>query len=214
MAIHHHIYHHRNLPAIVMRVSYVGAIVPFTPQLKKEYERLFTTQVIKSDKLVDLNNAVQKIVAGKPRYSTVSSHTGVPWYVIGVIHYMECSNNFACHLHNGDPLTGRTVNAPAHRPIKGMPPFKWEDSAVDALAGFKGWTDWGIAGTLYRLELYNGFGSRNHGVATPYLWGGTTFYTKGKYVADDKWNAAAVSSQIGAAAILHRMHKLGLIQIL
>lgn len=196
-----------------MQVTYIGAIVPFTLQLRKEYERLFTTQTIRPGKLAELDSIVKKIVAGKPRYLAVSSHTGVPWYVIGAIHSMECNNNFACHLHNGDPLTGRTVNAPARRPTEGVPPFKWEDSAVDALTDLKGWTDWSIAGMLYRLELYNGFGSRNHGVATPYLWGGTTFYTKGKYVSDGKWNAEAVSSQIGAAAILFRMNKQGLIKL-
>ena len=69
----------------------------------------------------------------KPRYDQVANATGVPWYVIGIIHEMEGGLNFTTHLHNGDPLTRRTVQVPAGRPPTGMPPFQWEESAIDAL---------------------------------------------------------------------------------
>jgi lysozyme family protein len=188
--------------------------VPLTEQLRKEYDRLYTTIVIKPNRAVQLDRSIKMIVAGKPRYEQVSQRTGVPWPLIGVIHCLECDCNFNCHLHNGDPLNRRTVNAPKNRPVHGNPPFKWEDSAVDALQfqELNKWTDWSISGSLYKLELYNGFGSRNHGVATPYLWGGTTFYTKGKYILDGKWDVNAISAQIGGAAILYKMNKMGLIK--
>ena len=37
------------------------------------------------------------------RYDQVANATGVPWYVIGIIHEMEGGLNFTTHLHNGDP---------------------------------------------------------------------------------------------------------------
>ena len=57
----------------------------------------------------------------------------MPWYVVGLIHTMESSGNFAAHLHNGDPLSARTTHVPAGRPKAGAPPFTWEESATDAL---------------------------------------------------------------------------------
>jgi len=59
-----------------------------------------------------------------------------------------------------------------------------------------------LARTLYRMEAYNGFGSRRKGINTPYLWAFSNHYTKGKYVADGKWNPDYVSTQCGGAVML------------
>jgi lysozyme family protein len=45
----------------------------------------------------------------------------VPWYLVGIIHYRECSLYFSRHLHNGEPLTERTRRVPAGRPASGGP---------------------------------------------------------------------------------------------
>lgn len=206
-------YKHHRVFSVVMQVEPKRGIVPLTEQLKKEYTRLYITQTLRPEKVEEIESVINKIIAGKPRYMAVSQKTLVPWFLIGIIHYLEGNCNFARHLHNGDPLTSRTVNAPAGRPVKGNPPFSWEESAIDSLhfQEWDSWRDWSIPGTLYKLELYNGFGSRRHGVATPYLWAGTTFYIKGKYVLDGKWNANKVSDQIGAATLLYQMSRRKLI---
>jgi lysozyme family protein len=215
VAIQHFTHHHKqhSPPAIIIKVNCEDIPVPLTDALRREYNRFYSTLVIKPNKVADVDNTIKRILIGKPRYIEVSKRTGVPWEIIGVIHHLECDCNFNCHLHNGDPLARRTVNAPKNRPVAGFPPFKWEDSAVDALQfqELHKWKDWSVSGTLYKLELYNGFGSRNHGVASPYLWGGTTFYTKGKYILDSKWDANAISAQIGASAVLYKMSKDALI---
>jgi lysozyme family protein len=114
-------------------------------------------------------------------------------------------------LHNGDSLKKRTVNEPSGRPladpIKGWQVgYTWEESAVDALTmkEFNRVKDWSLAAQLWQLERYNGVGYRKYHpeVLTPYLWSGTNHYNKGKYVADGKWDANAVSAQIGIAALL------------
>jgi len=114
--------------------------------------------------------------------------------------------NFECHLHNGDPLTGRTVRVPVGRPILGSPPFSWEDSAEDALQLRKvdQWKDWTIEGMLYQIEGYNGWGYRMHHpeVLSPYLWGFSNHYIKGKYVSDGSWDENAVSKQCGAVVLV------------
>jgi hypothetical protein len=56
-----------------------------------------------------INAAAEKIAANRARYEVVSKATGVPWDVIGVIHYRESSNHFAGVLHNGSHVTNTYV---------------------------------------------------------------------------------------------------------
>ncbi|HMG09389.1 MAG TPA: hypothetical protein VK609_12805 [Mucilaginibacter sp.] len=141
---------------------------------------------------------------------------GIPWYFIACVHYMECSFSFNKHLHNGDPLTGYTVQVPANRPKVGHgPPFTFEESAIDALKLMKydKVTNWSLPFILQKLEGYNGFGYSKRGIHSPYLWSFSNQYTKGKYVKDGVFNADAVSQQLGAAVILKRMEDRALISI-
>lgn len=183
--------------------------VPLSEALRREYENLFNTCVIRSERGKELDALVAKLQANKPRYLKVSGAAGIPWGFVAVIHNMEASLNFTKHLHNGDPLTGRTVQVPAGRPKDGNPPFTWEESASDALTlkRLGAETDWSLAGTLYQLERYNGFGYRLHHahVLSPYLWSFSNHYQSGKYVADGTWSDTAVSKQSGAAVLLRRM---------
>jgi len=179
--------------------------ITLTPKLKQEYEELFDSCVTKEAKRAAVDAIVKKIVANRPGYEAVQSRTKVPWYVVAVIHSMEGSLNFKTHLHNGDPLTAKTVHVPKGRP-PGTPPFQWEDSAVDALA-FDNMTavkKWNLATALFKLEGFNGFGYRTKHpeVLTPYLWSFSNHYQKGKFVADGKFDPTAVSKQCGAAVIL------------
>ncbi|HXH11875.1 MAG TPA: hypothetical protein VNP04_19190 [Alphaproteobacteria bacterium] len=180
--------------------------------LRSEYEACFQAMAVRPEYQGKVEWHVEMLLKYQPRYRAVSARAGgVPWAMIGVIHAMECGFNFAGHLHNGDPLTGRTKNVPRNRPQTGTPPFAWEDSAVDALTvdGSVGVTDWSIPHMLYLLEKYNGFGYRRKGLPTPYLWSFSTLYEKGKYVADGRFDPEAVSKQCGAAVMLHALMKRG-----
>ena len=83
---------------------------------------------------------------GRRRYERVGDALGIPWWFVGVIHGLESAFEFSCHLHNGDPLTDKTVRAPRGRPASGEPPFEWEESAEDALClkRLQGQRDWSI----------------------------------------------------------------------
>jgi len=181
--------------------------ITYNPQMQSEYQRLFDTCVITPDKYGEIDAALNQILKGRAEYEALGSKLNIPWYFIGIIHYLEGNANFKTHLHNGDPLTARTVNDPKGRPKTGNPPFTWQDSATDALLQKKldQWTDWSIPGILYRLEGYNGYGYRQFNINTPYLWSYSNQYTKGKYVRDSEFSATAVSKQCGAAVILRRM---------
>ena len=175
--------------------------------LRNEYHQLFNTCLIPQKNYSAIDGCVDRILAGRPRYEAVSARTGVPWYFIGVLHMMECSGRFDGHLHNGDPLTARTVQVPAGFPKSSKPPYTWEASAEDALRLKKldQWTDWSIPAMLYKMEEYNGFGYQRRGVRSPYLWSYSNHYAKGKFVKDGLFDPNAVSKQIGGAVILRRL---------
>lgn len=183
--------------------------IEFTNTLQKNYEDLYACTKIRPDKLANVDKIADKIVKEKARYQAVGEPLGIPWYVIGIIHNMECGQRFSQHLHNGDPLTGKTVKVPEGRPRIGQPPFSWEESATDALRckNLDKVNDWSLSRILYELERYNGWGYRlyHSHVNSPYLWSYSNHYIKGKYIADNQWSDAAVSQQMGAATLLQRL---------
>lgn len=192
------------------------ARVVLTPALRGEYAHLFDSCRIRPERGDDVESLVKQLLNNQPRYEKVAEALGIPWSFIAMIHNMESSQSFHKHLHNGDPLTARTVQQPPGRPKNGSPPFTWEQSAADALQlkRLGADTDWSLAGTLYQLERYNGFGYRLYHphVLSPYLWGFSNHYSSGKYVADGTWSDSAVSKQCGAAVLLRRMAERGLVE--
>ena len=180
--------------------------------LKPEYAQLFQSALVRPEHKESTDWYLVMMQKSKARYQPVSENTGVPWHFIAVCHALESSFNFRAHLHNGDfPLSARTRQVPAGRPAKWLPPSDWESSARDALRllGFAGQKDWSLERTLYRLEAFNGFGYRPHGVASPYLWSFSNHYDRGKYTADRKWSASAKSQQCGAAVMLRLLTDAG-----
>ena len=177
------------------------------------YKELFRTMIINSDRKSEAERCSDIIIKNRSRYEFVEKSTKVPWYVVGIIHYLESGFSFNKHLHNGDPLTSRTKNYPPNRPVNGNPPFTWEESAIDALNMKKRPSVWNIETTLEYLEKYNGLGYRKKGIYSPYLWSATNHYVKGKYVSDGRFNPDAVSKQIGGAAILLILIKRDIVKL-
>lgn len=186
-----------------------------TSALRAEYQQLFDSCQIRPERQAEVDAAAERALGQRARYEAVAQPLGVPWYVVAVVHSLEASARFDTHLHNGDPLTARTVHVPANRPPTGTPPFSWEASATDALqmARYDRWGDWSVPGILFKWESYNGWGYRNHHpeVKSPYLWSFTHHYLRGKYVADGTFSAPAVSKQVGAAALLRRLAEKGVL---
>jgi lysozyme family protein len=77
--------------------------VSFSESLRNEYENLFNTCVIRSERVQAVDALVAKLQANKTRYQNVSATLGIPWGFVAVIHNMEASLNFTKHLHSGDP---------------------------------------------------------------------------------------------------------------
>ena len=175
-------------------------------KLLEKLETMFYSCAIASGKWgVKAENIAYNIEHNFYRYKEVSEKTGVPVEVIGAIHSLESDLDFRTVLHNGERIIGK--NRKTRLVPKGRGPFEtWEEAAIDALKMKKNIMPkkWAIGETLNFLEKFNGLGYRKYhkDVNSPYLWSGTTCYTKGKYVADGKFSPTAVSKQVGAVAIL------------
>ncbi|HZP78540.1 MAG TPA: hypothetical protein VFB45_20515 [Pseudolabrys sp.] len=192
---------------------------PYTPALKSEYADLFQRAKITASATPELTRAARFITSdsAKARYQEVESDTGVPWYVIGALHYREANLNFMGHLHNGDFLLAQTVHVPAKRPPKPWPPANvsdprqlWRLSAKDALTDITRIVhDWKLQRMCYAFEAYNGFGCRDHGIKSPYLWNYTNWYTRGGFPTDHHFDPNYQSKQAGVVAIINELKKFG-----
>jgi lysozyme family protein len=174
--------------------------------LSAENEQLFSQAIIDPSRMSELERTVDLIKANKARYQTVEAATGVPWFIVALVHFAETAGSFATHLHNGDPLSSRTVHVPIGRPAEGNPPFSWEDSAIDAVR-LQGWQNepggFSTVGVLlFRLEGFDGYGYHSRNVRSPFIWACTNLYISGKYVADHVFDPNVKQKNCGLAALL------------
>ena len=197
-----------------------SAIIPIMTEQQKR-KGLFDTMAInknivdKNGKIIVANvpsiidKKVYSIIKNKDYYQSISGvfPTPIKWFHIGLIHEMECSQNFNCYLGNGQPLNKRTTIVPV-----GRGPFSsFKDGAIDAIKydRLDKVTDWGIGNALYIFEGFNGYGySLYKGINSPYIWSGSNQYTSGKYVSDGVYDKDAVSGQIGIALLYKRLLEL------
>lgn len=190
------------LPAISSQTAF--------PRIAAEYLLLFDACRALAERQPQIEAHERKIRQGAMRYGALGERLGIPWFFIGIVHSLECACDFKLHLHNGDPLSGRTRRVPAGRPAAGQPPFTWEHSAEDALRmkGYVDQPDWSVAAMLFRWETFNGMGYRVRGLASPYLWSFSNLYERGLFVEDHVFDPAARSKQCGAAILLKRLQAL------
>ncbi len=156
----------------------------------------------------ELHPVARWLVAAKDRYLPIAAKTGVPWYVIAVIHEREASQRFDRQLGQGDPLNAKSVHDP-----KGRGPFSsFEAGAIDALVSCPPyaarWRDWSAGGTMTLLEQYNGLGYAARAVASPYVWSGTDQYKSGKYIRDHVYDPSVIDKQLGCAGLILAMMDL------
>lgn len=174
---------------------------------KSLQEQRWNEATTRVEKQSEVRWICKKIERNKDRYQGLEKSTGVKWEIIACLHNMECGLRFDEHLHNGDSLTKRTWEEPKGRPKTGNPPFTFEYSAIDALQydhmDKVNWKD--LNASLNAMEGYNGWGSRAHGIPSPYLYAGTNIEKPGKYIRDHVWSSTAVSSQIGIVPLLKEL---------
>ena len=163
---------------------------------------------LSSFQMTEVQYFVSNWEKNRRRYERVAAQTNMPAELIAALHWRESSGNFNTYLHQGDPLGKPAVNWPNNIPVF----HKWEDAAIHALGMKENFqedlgvsadtTDAALMG-LY-AEGFNGFGYRKtrDKVNTPYVYSGTSAYSKGKFVSDGYFSKSTVDQQVGVLPLL------------
>ena len=188
------------------------------PALIARNEALWAKAKILPNRLTEVQKVAARLCAptAKARYQEITNATGVPWFIIAVIHEREASQDFTKQLGQGDPL-----NQPSRHVPRGRGPFfnhpndpplqdAFYRGAIDALENCPPyaarWKDWSAGGCLTLTTLYNGTGYEDfHHENSPYDWGATDQEQRGKYVGDGNFDLNAWDTQVGCAAMLKAM---------
>jgi lysozyme family protein len=175
------------------------------------YAKQWNRMTIKANRVNEFTGYAKQLLAHKDRYVSVEKQTGVPWWLIAVLHLRESNANFGTYLGNGQSLKRRTTIVP-----KGRGPFSepnaFEKGAVDALRldGLINVKDWRIEKALFWTETFNGWGYANMrpSMPSPYVFGGTNIQQPGKFIADHVFSKRVMDPQPGTAPILQMLAKL------
>jgi lysozyme family protein len=178
--------------------------------IESEYLSLWNSMAVRPERAKEVASLAATIAGARTRYEAVAGGFAnhLPWFVVGVLHAMECNCSFKQHLHNGDPLSTRTVRHPKNQPPAWDPSWPWERSAEDAVRvdGLDKVRGWSLARILFTFEHFNGLGPRRKfGRAAAYLWSYSNHYVRGKYVGEGLWDPEATSKQAGAAVLLKQL---------
>lgn len=164
--------------------------------LESDYQHRL--EVMKPTKLRAAKATAARLLKNRDRFLALQAQCGVP--ALWVMPVWDRENpNFNTYLGNGDALSKPTRHVPV-----GRGPFdSWEAGATDALT-FDHVTQcpvWDWEHACWEWEKYNGFGVREHGRASGYLWSGTDQYVGGKYVADGVWSRGTWDTQLGCIIV-------------
>ena len=151
---------------------------------------------------VEMDKFVENFNKNSEKYKEVEEVTGVPAELIAAIHWRESSGDFNTYLHNGQKLGSTTTVAPM-----GIYFEDWTEAAIHAMKSHKPQIiEVGNIETWFEYaEAYNGYGYRNIGVSSPYVWSGSDKYTCGKFIADGTYDDNYKDKQIGVAVLIKEL---------
>lgn len=175
--------------------------------MRREYNELLSTAKIQDDQLGIVRASGKFILDNRQRFIDVAREIGCPWCFVGILSVMEAGHSFKGWLANGNPLTGKTYDVPEGLEVPGKnPPYDWAEAAIVSLRlkKFQEINLWDKLVMLLNFELWNGYGYRNKGHKSQYLWASTQYEEPGRYVEDgpEGWSETALSDQAGCAALM------------
>lgn len=169
-----------------------------------EYKELWDKAIFLPNWEEIIDTTCKRLLELKKAYD---SFAGIDWKLLAVLHMRECNNNFDRQILNGERWEKVTTLVP-----RGVGPFEsWRDSTWYAIVhhGMNGIDFADITQVLAFMEGWNGWGYHAKGKQSPYLWSGTQLGVgTGKYVADGKYDPAAIDKQLGAATAYMQLIKL------
>lgn len=178
---------------------------PFT-NLKPEYSQLLSVMTVRPECRKAIDDAAARVLSFRRNFESVRAAIGVPVIFSGPSFLREADLDFSLSPAQGDPWRRVSKHVP-----RGLGPYRsWQDAAVAAYrvngidkVGDGNWT-WELE--CFYAEALNGFGYRDeHRMHSPYLWAGTNIQTRGKYVADGKFDPEHMDEQVGVIPLAKRL---------
>jgi lysozyme family protein len=183
--------------------------------LRPEYERRLAS--LKVTRRSEVNRVAEKLCSDDvlEHYLPVAAATNVPVIFQAATFERESSTDFRCSPAQGDPWKLISTHVP-----RGRGPYKsWIQCAIDSYERERvgvlapGVTRWDAAYFCWKVEAFNGFGPRNHGRPSGYIYAGTDQYDPptgpgGKYASDGVWVPGMVDKQLGALPVALAMIRL------
>jgi len=169
-----------------------------------EYRRYFDAINPSDSFKYQINTCIERIMWGRNQYLAVEAETGVPWVFVALIHEMECDCDFSRQILNGQKIDEMTTIEP-----KGHGPWRfWNTSAIEGVQRYSLIKNWSVGEIGYYLEKHNGFGYRNAGLLSPYLFSGCQWgIDLGLYTKDGTYDPLKESLQAGAYVLLSELIK-------
>lgn len=145
-------------------------------------------------------------------FRPVQQELGIPMVWMICSFERESGMDFSRSPAQGDRWDRVSVNVP-----RGAGPFKsFTESAIwsykhDGID--KNSAPWSWPYACWAWEKFNGFGPRDHGRVSGYVFAGTDQYDPpsgraGKYVSDGRWSPSAVDGQLGCVPLALELIKL------
>lgn len=184
------------------------------------YTHLLATMQITNPGLVNATAVKLLKYIDEGYYKDVSDEDGIPQIWMATSFERESSSNFHTSPAQGDPLWIRSIHVP-----RGLGPYidhndtnhdhwvkAWSKAAKDAYRidhlDKVGKDNWSWERACYEGELFNGFGYRQFGINSPYLFACSNHYSYGKYTGDGQFSRTAHDTQIGIIPVMFRMAEI------
>jgi lysozyme family protein len=181
--------------------------------LEPEYQRRLA--ILKITRKSEVTKRAEQILRHKeviPNFKPVQDVLGIPMVWMICSFERESGLDFTRSPAQGDRWDRVSVNVP-----RGVGPFKsFTDAALwsyrhDGLD--KNSAPWTWAYGCWGWEKFNGFGPRDHGRVSGYVFSGTDQYDPpaglgGKYVSDGRWSGSTVDSQLGCVPLALELIRL------
>ena len=169
------------------QADHSAAVTPIQKTELTPLEKLWNAATIAKEAAGRAQTQVDGILLHRDKYEQVEKNTGVPWFLVGVIHWLVSGQSFQL-----------TLNSRALAPSGN---FDWVKSASDLFIA-RGWNSiarnkWTVHRTLDLIERFTSLTFRDAGENSPLLWGGTGHY------------AGTANKQIGAVPLLRELARRG-----
>jgi lysozyme family protein len=172
--------------------------------LSPEYTHLLAQ--MKITRVNDVDATAERLLkyVDAGHYDAGCKATGVPIIVAAASFEREASSNFNLNPAQGWPLHEKSKWTPYNGPFDDWTTAQIAAYKIDGLDKI-GAANWSWEYGCYEEEGFNGWGYRNHGIPSPYLFGGTNIQKPGKYTSDGRFDASVMDTQLGVIPIMLRM---------